>query len=201
MCGAILVICAIKPYNFINKYLNLAFMDNMKVASSDDGLNLLENDIVLGYSSDTSSTGEVIYPAFGEQYAVLSCPSIDMSVPVYWGSNKTLLEKGACQSPSSAVVGNDGNSVIDAHVNTYFSNLIDLKVGDEVTINTKYGEFSYQVRELIEFDKTDKSYVNKDDENILTLYTCKIQVLGSSDIRQGVVCDLVEKKFYTNIQE
>jgi len=201
MCGAILVICSIKPYNLVNKYLNLAFMDNIKVSSTDDGLILVENDIITDYSSETSSTGDVIYPTFGEQYAVLSCPTIDMSVPVYWGSNTTLLEKGACQSPSSAVVGNDGNSVIDAHVNTYFSNLIDLEVGDEVIIYTKYGEFSYEVRELIEFDKTDKSYVNKDDENILTLYTCKIQVLGSSDIRQGVVCDLVEKKFYTDIQE
>ena len=33
-------------------------------------------------------------------------------------------------------------------------------------------------------------------EEYLTLYTCKPQVLGSSDVRVGVRCEPVEKRFY-----
>lgn len=196
LCGAVIVICGIKPYNMISKYISLAFMDDMKVTSSQQGLIIKDNDISIGYSGETTSSGEVIYPNFGEQYAVLSCPTVDISVPVYWGSNSTLLEKGACQPTTSAVIGLDGNTVIDAHVNTFFANLDNLKVDDLVTLNTNYGEFVYKVREKIQFNKDDKSYVNPKDENILTLYTCKIQILGTSDIRVGAICDLVDTKFY-----
>jgi sortase A len=171
-------------------------MDDMKVTSVEQGLVIKDNEITIGNSQETSSTGEVIYPEFGEQYAVLECPTVGISVPVYWGSNSTLLEKGACQPTTSAVVGSDGNTVIDAHVNTFFATLDDIQVGDTVTLYTNYGEFTYKVRENIEFNKSDNSYVNPKDENILTLYTCKIQLLGTSDIRVGAVCDLVESKYY-----
>ncbi|MGN1411967.1 MAG: class D sortase [Oscillospiraceae bacterium] len=196
LCGAILVLCGIKPYNVMSKYISLAFMDDMKVTSTEQGLVIKDNDISMGYSGETSPTGEVTYPNFGEQYAVLNCPTVDISVPVYWGSNSTLLEKGACQPTTSAVIGTDGNTVIDAHVNTFFANLDNLQVGDIVTLNTNYGEFTYQVREKIEFNKDNNSYVNPKDENILTLYTCKIQLLGTSNIRVGAICDLIKSKFY-----
>lgn len=196
LCCAIVVICSIKPYNTFSKYISLAFMDDMKVTSVEQGLVIKDNEITIGNSQETSSTGEVIYPEFGEQYAVLECSTVGISVPVYWGSNSTLLEKGACQPTTSAVVGSDGNTVIDAHVNTFFATLDDIQVGDTVTLYTNYGEFTYKVRENIEFNKSDNSYVNPKDENILTLYTCKIQLLGTSDIRVGAVCDLVESKYY-----
>lgn len=198
MCIAIIVLCGIKPYNVLSKYVSLAFMDDMKVTSKEQGLVIKDGDIVIGNSKETSPTGDVVYPNFGEQYAVLNCSTVDISVPVYWGSNSTLLEKGACQPTTSAVIGTDGNTVIDAHVNTFFENLDSLQVGDIVTLNTNYGEFTYQVREKIEFDKYDKSYLNPKDENVLTLYTCKIQLLGTSDVRVGAICDLIESKFYVN---
>lgn len=199
VCACIMIVLAIKPYNALSKYLNLAFMDDMKVTSATQGLIITENDIDTNYTGETSSTGEVIYPTFGEQYAVLNCPTASISVPVYWGSNSTLLEKGACQSSASAVIGDSGNSVIDAHVNTYFANLDSLQVGDTVTVTTTYGEFIYTVTEKIEFEKTNKSYVNPTTDNRLTLYTCKMDVLGSSDIRIGAVCTLTESRFYTNV--
>lgn len=198
LCIAIIVVCGIKPYNICSKYISLAFMDDMKITSKEQGLVIKDNEIVIGSSKETSSTGEVIYPNFGEQYAVLNCPSVEISVPVYWGSNSALLEKGACQPTTSAVIGDVGNTVIDAHVNTFFANLENLQVGDVVTLNTNYGEFTYKVREKIEFNKNDNSYVNPKDENILTLYTCKIQLLGTSDIRVGAICDLIDTKFYVN---
>ena len=106
------------------------------------------------------------------------------------------IERGACQATSSAVIGDKGNTVISAHVDTYFSDLGGLDVGDTVTLNTNYGEFTYTVREKIEFKSKDKSYIVPKKEDLLTLYTCKKDVFGSSDKRFGVVCELTERKFY-----
>ena len=97
---------------------------------------------------------------------------------------------------SSAVVGEVGNAVIDAHVNTFFEDLNKLKEGDTVVINTNYGEFTYEVKKQVEFVKTDKTYVAPAKEEKLTLYTCVKQVLGSSDKRIAVICEPVEKAFY-----
>ena len=76
------------------------------------------------------------------------------------------------------------------------SGMIDVEKGDKVEISTKYGIFTYEVDELIEFKKTSKKYVVPKDEEILTLYTCKPDVLGGSDMRIGAVCKITDKKFY-----
>ena len=85
-----------------------------------------------------------------------------------------------------------------APVNTFFHDLNQLKVGDTVTAYTTYGKFTYEVTEQITFDASDKSYLKKTDDERLTLYTCEMQLLGSSSKRVGVVCKLTDKAFYTD---
>ena len=80
-------------------------------------------------------------------------------------------------------------------VNTFFSDLNKLKPGDEIKIYTTYGCFTYRVTEQITFKESDKRYIAVTEEEILTLYTCQPQVLGSSDLRVGVRCALVSKEF------
>lgn len=200
ICTALTIVLGIKPYNKLTTYINIAFSDNMKMTTPASDLLKEMNDEVKEYTKDpqasVSQTGEVIFPTFGEQYATLKCEAIDLYVPVYWGSDNELLKKGACQMSSSAVVGEVGNAVIDAHVNTFFENLNKLKEGDTVVINTNYGEFTYEVKKQVEFVKTDKTYVAPAKEEKLTLYTCVKQVLGSSDKRIAVICEPVEKAFY-----
>lgn len=200
ICAGISVIGAIKPYNKISTYLNLAFMDNLKTIPDTSGvtagLHIKENDIQTDYNSVFSDTGEVIRPSFGEQFAKISSDKFELDVPVYWGSNSELFERGACQASNSVLCGETGNAVISAHVNTFFSELDKLEKGDKIEVTTKYGIFTYEVDELIEFKKTNKKYVVPKDEEILTLYTCKPDILGGSDMRIGVVCKITEKKFY-----
>ncbi|MBR7084027.1 MAG: class D sortase, partial [Oscillospiraceae bacterium] len=140
-------------------------------------------------------------PAFGEQYAVLKCDAISLSVPVYWGSSAELLERGACQASSSVLLGETGNVVIDAHVNTFFANLNQLNTGDSITLYTDYGIFTYEVSEKIQFLNTNKKYILPTVDDRLTLYTCEAQVLGTSDNRIGVTCSLVSKQFYQPAEE
>lgn len=202
ICIGITVAGAIKPYNKISTYLSLAFMDNLKTVPETDGitagLHIKENDIEVDYDSEFSDTGEVIRPSFGEQFAKLSSEKLELDIPVYWGSNSELFERGACQASNSVLPGEKGNAVISAHVNTFFSELDKLSKGDKIEITTSYGIFTYEVSETVEFKKSDKKYVVPKNEEILTLYTCKPDVLGGSDMRIGVVCRITDKKFYAD---
>lgn len=197
LIGSAIVLAGIRPWEKLNQYLNLAFMDTLKTTASTAGLNIREQEISTDLQQ-TAETGEVIYPEFGEQYAILSCDAISLFVPVFWGSTSELLERGACQATSSVPAGAEGNTVISAHVNTYFSDLQALAEGDRVTLYTTYGRFTYEVTELAVFEKTDKRYVQSSDDTRLTLYTCIPQVLGSSDERFCAVCTPVEQAFYVD---
>lgn len=199
LTGGILILCYfLAPAHQLQKYLNIVFMDNLKTTTKTAGLNIIEHD----FNSDsvpeqTFETGVISYPVFGEQYAMLEIESIGLNVGVFYGVNPELLERGACHSTQSAVIGEIGNAVIDAHVNTFFSELSEVQPGDKVVVYTSYGRFVYEVSEQIEFSKTDKRYVAVTrDAEYLTLYTCKPQVLGSSDQRIGIRCVPVEKQFF-----
>ena len=158
-CGALMLLCGIKPYERLTTYLNIAFMDTQHIQDPNAGLIIIDKNISTDYQGETKSEGVVAHPAFGEQYAVLKSEAISLNVPVYWGSNATLLKKGACQPSNSSVVGEQGNAVIDAHVNTFFANLAKLKKGDTVQVFTEYGSFTYTVQKLVTFDKSDSTYV------------------------------------------
>lgn len=195
LCIAIEIPVLIRPYEKISTFTKIAFMDDMKTSGS-SSLEIVNAEISKEYDGETYSDGEVVIPKFGEQYAALEIESIGLYVPVYWGSNAELLELGAVQSTSSTAAGSGGNVVIDAHVNTFFNELDKAVVGDKVTLYTQYGHFTYEVSELIEFSASDKKYVLPAKEEKLTLYTCEMQVFGSSEKRIGVVCKPVEMIYY-----
>ncbi|MDE5558096.1 MAG: class D sortase [Ruminococcus sp.] len=205
VCLGVLITAMIKPYDKLKVYLNLAFMDNLKITpdGSTQGLVIRENEIKEEVPEENvSDTGEVIRPQFAELYAIIKSDAFELDVPVYFGSNPELFERGACQSTGSVLVGEEGNTVISAHEDTFFSELSNLKIGDIITVNTNYGRFVYTVKELIEFNKNNNKYVNPSDETKLTLYTCKKDILGSPDGRTGVICEPTEKNFYTGeVQE
>lgn len=208
LCTAVSAVALIKPYEKVQTYLNIIFMDDMKIkpATGLGGLVIKENEISTEkpVEEDTekfADTGEIIRPAFGEQYAVLECEAINLSVPVYWGSTPELLDRGACQASSSKVLGEVGNVVIDAHVNTFFADMHRIKPGDEIVLYTKYGIFTYEASEQVKFENTDKTYILPTDTDRLTLYTCEAQVLGTSTTRVGVLASLVSKQFYVNPEE
>ena len=194
--GFAVLVWSLAPTHQLQKYLNIAFMDNLKTTSTTAGLHIVEKDIPQETPADTFETGKVIYPKFGEQAAVLTCDAIGLNVSVFFGTNTELLAKGACMSTQSAVPGTGGNTVIDAHVKTFFSDLKDMQPGDTVMLYTAYGRFCYEAEEAIRFKKTDKTWLQDTDTDCLTLYTCEPQVLGKAEIRTGMRLRLVSGQFY-----
>lgn len=192
----VVVICSVgvTPYNKISKYMSIIFMNNYNTTTI-SAIDLNENSKhPLTYSSD----GTIIYPYFGDQYAVITCENINLNAPVYWGSSDTLLQLGVCQYTSSSTIGEKGNVVLDAHVNTFFSELDKMETGDIVVLTTDYGRFTYKAKEIVYFEDDDITYISPTDDDRLTLYTCVMEMLGPSSTRIGVICELVSKEFYNN---
>ena len=197
LCGGILaLVWCFAPTHTVEKYLNVAFMDDLKTKSASDGLTITELEISTETPEITYEAGEITYPTFGQQYASLYSQDIELSVGVYFGTNSELLKRGACQSTQSAVPGAGGNTVIDAHVNTYFADLYKLEKGNTVILYTTYGKFTYKVTQKLSFQKSDTRWLRETTADCLTLYTCAPQVLGSSDQRVGVRCELVSAEYY-----
>lgn len=139
---------------------------------------------------------KIIYPSFGTQYATIKIDSIGLEAPVYFGSSDELLRLGVCQYMGSVFIGETGNVVLDAHCNTFFLNLGDVKVGDIIVLTTSYGEFTYKMKESTIFKDTNNELIAPTADDRLTLYTCYGNLLGPTEDRLAVICELVEKNFY-----
>ena len=199
LCAGIVLLCGIRPFEKVQTYLRVAFMDSSgtsTVSGGTPGLQIVETEIDTDYDGETSTEGAAVIPRYGSQYAIIEAKSIELYAPVYWGGGAELLERGACQTPASAAFGSAGNSVVSAHVNTFFQRLDDLQTGEIVTVYTSYGKFTYEVTEEIAFDASDKSYLKKTEDDRLTMYTCEMHLFGSSKKRVGVVCKLTDRAYY-----
>ena len=115
------------------------------------------------------------YPAMSQ----VAIPAIDSNLPVYHGSSEEVLQKGIGHLFGSALpVGGEGNhTVLTGHTGltnaTLWDNLIDVKEGDAIYINTLGRAMKYEVHniEVVLPDETD-SLKARDGEDLLTLITC-----------------------------
>ncbi|MEX3505333.1 class C sortase [Corynebacterium sp. LK2510] len=109
----------------------------------------------------------------------LSIPSIDSKLPVYHGTDAATLQKGLGHLYGSALpVGGEGmHAVITGHTGitnaTLWDNLIDVKKGDAIYINTFGEKMKYQVYDIetVLPDETD-SLKAQDGRDLITLITC-----------------------------
>ena len=72
----------------------------------------------------------------------------------------------------------------------------NVKEGDIIVLTTSYGEFTYKAAETELFKDTNNSFIAPTADDRLTLYTCYGNLLGPTEDRFAVICELVEKKFY-----
>lgn len=139
---------------------------------------------------------KIVYPSFGSEYATLKIDSIGLEAPVIWGDTPDLLQNGVCQYTGSVFIGKPGNVVLAAHCNTFFLDLGNVKKGDTVVLTTSYGEFTYRMTEQTFFKDTNNQYLMPTNEDKLTMYTCYGNLLGPTEDRLAVICELVDKKFF-----
>ncbi|MGH2787202.1 MAG: sortase [Actinomycetota bacterium] len=127
-------------------------------------------------------------PDPGEPVFRIDIPSIDVSKVVVEGVDTEDLRKGPGHYPycrsgfelctkgfKTAWPGQDGRVLISGHRTTYgapFWDLDKLGSGDDIHIETRWGDFTYSVVDKVVVDDTDSSIVIPGDGPEVVLTTC-----------------------------
>ncbi len=126
------------------------------------------------------------YPEYGTNYAHLTIPTLDISLPVYFGDTLSILKNGVGHSSGSYFPGEGGSILYMGHNNKgLLHNLPNININDLITITTTYGTYNYQVFDfkVIDYRDLDSVPITKDEE-ILMLYTCyPANILGHTSKR------------------
>ena len=139
-------------------------------------------------------------PGFGEAFAFIRIPEIEVDQVVFAGVDTRTLRSGPGHMPGTPVPGQPGNAVISGHRTTYgspFHNLDLLEAGDRIEVETFAGTHIYEVREIQIVRPTDIWVAQHRDGGWLTLTTCHPKF--SARQRLVVSAELVEGPNYAYI--
>ncbi|MFF5502403.1 class E sortase [Streptomyces roseolus] len=105
-------------------------------------------------SSSSSAPPAATPPSSGSAFAVLRIPRIGLTVPVARGiSRSKVLDKGYVgHYPGTAAPGQVGNVALAGHRNTHgepFRYVNRLRKGDEITLRTREGTYTYLVDKIL----------------------------------------------------
>lgn len=103
---------------------------------------------------------------------VLRIPSIQLAVPIYEGTDDATLDRGAGRIDGTAQLDEPGNVGIAAHRDGFFRGLKDLKVGEEIMLETLAADRRYRVTRLLITSPTDVSVIAPTATPAITLVTC-----------------------------
>jgi sortase A len=111
----------------------------------------------------------------GEATARIQIPAIGVDKIVVEGVSLADLKKGPGHYPETPLPGQEGNAAIAGHRTTYgapFHRLDELQPGDEITVTTVQGEFTYEVAETLIVSPTQVDVLDDKGDNRLTLSAC-----------------------------
>ena len=136
--------------------------------------------------TDETPAATVEAPAVlrGSAVAALSIPRIQLSAVVLQGSDVRTLHRGPGHLENTALPGEAGNAVIAGHRDSFFRPLRNIRLGDDIFVDTVEGRFQYRVMSLRVVKPSDLSVLEPTDEATLTLITCyPFWVLGDAPDR------------------
>lgn len=138
------------------------------------------------------------YPYYGEKFALIKIPALNITVDLYHGDSLEILKKGAGHYSGSYFPSEGGTILIAAHNRSeYFKYLPNLKLEDEIILDTIYGVFTYQVTEgkVMTIKELEKIRFTQDKE-MLVLYTCyPMNALGFTNERYVIYASLKEVSY------
>jgi sortase A len=123
--------------------------------------------------------------------AVIRIGSVGLEVPVFPGTTEANMTRGAGRIAGSPRFGEAGNVSVSSHRDGYFRRLEDLKVGDEIVVDTREASYRYVVEEIRITDPTDTVVLWPGDVPELTLVTCyPFDFIGRAPLRYVVRAEL-----------
>ena len=103
---------------------------------------------------------------------VLEVPSVDLAVPVYQTASELVMDRAAGVINGMAYPHEGGNIGISGHRDGYFRALKDVKVGDQIVLQTLEGEKRFTIDATTVVEKTDTHLLKDTREQTVTLVTC-----------------------------
>jgi len=149
--------------------------------------------------SHSSAPGQPLTVAFarprladGQPLAKITVPSIGFSGIVLEGSDSKILSGGPGHVDGTAYPGEPDNVVISNH-NSYSLSWGNLKTGQDITLDTDYGAFTYRVTGFKIVGANDKTVTAANGRPTLTFITCYPLWAGAlASQRYIVLADMVQ---------
>ncbi len=140
-------------------------------------------------------SSKIDYPVGGQLYRKVKIEKLQLNVPLYFGDTEEILREGAGQFMGSVYPGELGTSLIGGHNVDDFGKLGAAQVGDEITLQTTYGNYVYRINQIEVRDKKDKEIndmiYQRNDRRVI-LYTCyPIDSLGLTNERLFAIGEFV----------
>ena len=133
-----------------------------------------------------------VYPGSGDNIGSLTIPALKRILPLFQGTDDNQLKKGVGHFTQSVLPGEKDNCVISGHRDTVFRQLGDLKIGDQLILETSAGKFTYEVTGTRIVHADDKTIIVPTDHAVLTMTTCyPFYAIGNAPDRYIVSADLV----------
>lgn len=104
----------------------------------------------------------------------IEIPKIGLIAPISEGVSQEVMQEYVGHFENTSIIY--GNVGLAAHNRgypiNYFEKLKDLEIGDKIIYRTKYGSKTYKIVLSIVIEDTNWSYLEKSNENKITLLTC-----------------------------
>jgi LPXTG-site transpeptidase (sortase) family protein len=144
----------------------------------------LESPAHPGPLAEDEVTPELSALAAGSPLGELLIPRVRLSSMVLHGSDTQTLRRGPGHIEQTAFPGERGNIAIAGHRDTFFRQLRNVQVGDDVFLNTPRGAFHYRITSTSVVNAHDLSVLDPTEHAVLTLITCyPFWVLGPAPDR------------------
>lgn len=121
-----------------------------------------------------------------EKIGYIEIPKIGQNIPIYAGTNESVLQKGAghLEGTSLPVGGIDTHTVITAHrglpTAKLFTELDKLEIGDKFYIHVLGEVYAYQVNQILTVEPTNfDPILIKEKKDYATLLTCTPYMINS----------------------
>ncbi|UGB32300.1 class D sortase [Metabacillus sp. B2-18] len=133
-------------------------------------------------------------PEEGTKLGILTIPKLDRTLPIFQGASEEILKKGVGHISSTPLPGEDSNSVLSAHRDTFFRQLDSLVVGDKLIVNRSDVSFIYKIKKIRIVNKNDKTVIVPKPKSTLTLTTCyPFTYIGPAPQRYIIEAELITK--------
>ena len=104
---------------------------------------------------------------------LIEIPRLGLSSIVMEGTSSLVLRRAVGHIQGTALPGDEGNVGLSGHRETFFRQLRDIRLDDQITLTTPRGGHQYTVVSTQIVDPSDVTVLNADGDNrLLTLVTC-----------------------------